>query len=474
MIPAGLGLPTTACPVELKDHELLAMIAMKTAEIAAGGGGGGGGLTAVPVGNTIFVDSANGSASGEPYQLAKPFQTITQAVAVAAAGDTIHVWSGTYSDATINPVVALNFYFEEGAVWNTGNQSISCINDVNNAINVRIDGGGCFFGGAGLDTFGTFFTGNPDSQITVVGDMCESVGGFNGSFRFNRLGAANMNGTDTTWPSLWWQGGNTYITVQNMHGGGGDYFTVEAGPESATDTENLYIRTSELGSQPGNGVLFGGAGNARIWIEADLIQGFTQQVDSGFIYVRCKKWNSGPNIEVGANEFWVDAEKILGTFQIDSGNAILNVGGFDDSGNTGQAFIITTGGTTVLTFGTCLLSQASNYLFNSQGGSLEIREGDFTAIAGQQGSFLNGGKCRISCRIDMSAAAGTSAINIAHGTPNPVLILDSSAKLITDGTAHPVVIDTSTVTIISQGAGNVGLGTGVSATGSFTVIAGLQ
>jgi len=60
-------------------------------------GGGGGGLQSLPVGKTLFVSTLGDDLTALRERLDLPFSTIDSAVSSALAGDTIVVFSGTYS-----------------------------------------------------------------------------------------------------------------------------------------------------------------------------------------------------------------------------------------------------------------------------------------------------------------------------------------------------------------------------------------
>lgn len=479
-IPAGLSLPTSACPIELSDHELLAYIAASTAAIAAGGGGGGGGLTAVPIGNTVFVDAINGDdATGARGQLAKPFLTLTAAVAAATDGDTIYVWPGTYSDSQLS--FNGNFYFEDGAIVTSG--------DDNPMFNV-VAGQTLSISGRG-DFQMTNPGGNPDVIFMTTGATV--------SFQAKRMRAfghciAQTGGTllpssvdvlDMTagnGAGFWWEtnpgtnAGDANIHIGHLICSGGDYPGIFL--FGGDGTENLFFTIDQFDIVGENGGIATSnvMAGTRVWVnmqfmDIDTVTSPTMLLSGGKVYVTGLKVRG--QIQAATSEFHLTAQKLNGQI-IASGFCNLDIGVFDDTDLTSVPLVTVSNNSTFLRFNTCVLSGSGNSLFEVDGGLLEIKEGDFTAIAGQAGSTITAGTVRVSSRINMSAVAGASPINITHGTPNPIVILESDAKLITDGTAHSVVVDTSTVTIISQGAGNVGLGTGVSATGSFTVIAGLQ
>lgn len=114
-----------------------------------------GGMTSLPA-KCIFVDATFGNdATGTPYNIAKPFQTIQAAVAAAGAGDTIYVYPGNY-DEGVFVVSDLNFHLLNGVTvkWAlktlngpikiTGDAVI--IADINNGLNFNMNtNGGSLF-----------------------------------------------------------------------------------------------------------------------------------------------------------------------------------------------------------------------------------------------------------------------------------------------------------------------------------------
>lgn len=77
----------------------------------------------------IYVDTNNGSDSnGAKYDTAKPYKTITQALALATSGETIYVKTGTYTDFGMTFKDGVTIHFEKGAIiaptTNSGNVKI--------------------------------------------------------------------------------------------------------------------------------------------------------------------------------------------------------------------------------------------------------------------------------------------------------------------------------------------------------------
>lgn len=91
--------------------------------------------------NLVYVDAVNGNdATGLPYRIDKPFQTITAAQAVAAAnGDTVYVYPGSYVETNLG-TDGVTYWFCPGA-------SVSGAGTIFQALNgeiYRVYGSGVF------------------------------------------------------------------------------------------------------------------------------------------------------------------------------------------------------------------------------------------------------------------------------------------------------------------------------------------
>jgi hypothetical protein len=82
----------------------------------ATGDTGATGLNALPINNTVFVDTQFGDdVTGVREDEAKPFQTLAAALAIALPGDTIYVQPGQYNEDNLILRDDINWYFTEGA-----------------------------------------------------------------------------------------------------------------------------------------------------------------------------------------------------------------------------------------------------------------------------------------------------------------------------------------------------------------------
>lgn len=82
-----------------------------------GAGGGLPPITSIPVGNTLYVDAVYGNdGTALPNRFDKPYQTIAAAVAAAVSGDMINIHAGTYFIFSNIAKDGVNFYCEEGVV----------------------------------------------------------------------------------------------------------------------------------------------------------------------------------------------------------------------------------------------------------------------------------------------------------------------------------------------------------------------
>lgn len=96
---------------------------------------------AVEVNDTVFVDAAYGNDGlGAREDMSKAFATIEAAVAAAVAGDTIHVWPGTYAPVSNLATKQLDFHFATGAVVN----ATIIIFDISTDIPITVTGHGVF------------------------------------------------------------------------------------------------------------------------------------------------------------------------------------------------------------------------------------------------------------------------------------------------------------------------------------------
>ena len=101
----------------------------------------GGGPFAFLINNTLFVDTQFGNdGTAMPYNEAKPWKTITAALAVATSGFTIYVQPGTYVEDNFILKDGVNWYFSEGVTLTNTNSGNPMFKDNGNTVTSAMGG----------------------------------------------------------------------------------------------------------------------------------------------------------------------------------------------------------------------------------------------------------------------------------------------------------------------------------------------
>lgn len=478
-----IGFAIPYCDPELDDHRLLALIAESTAALAAGGpfepylgvpdGDGyvlsstmagvrswivaGGGSGSIPIGNTLFVDAVNGNdATGLRGRLDKPFLTLTAAQTTAVIGDLIYVREGTYNNVGLLGKDQVDWWFDAGAViigvngtqlWVSGAADVPGQNSVGFSVtghavfqvtNDDFDFGIQVIGFGSSNTAAPiFFECDSVIGLSTNGQGVVAVSSYNPNltFRAKKVYSQNNRAIEWFYTEAHFHVENVFGTVVSGTGGGphsdGDFYVY---------IDNLQGDFVESGNDP----------LTAAWVTIGTIHG---------------------NISLsGVTRVYLSVQKLFGNIT-NSGTGLLYYDGFKVA-STGSELLTISNGTNRIEI-THLDPNANNVgLGTISGGTTELIGGAFVSTAGGTGIAHTAGTLRLSTRINVSAAAGASAVSLTVAGA-PVLILESACKLISNGATNPVVTD-GVITIDSLASGSAALGAGVTVRtgGSFAVIPG--
>ncbi len=393
--------------------------------------------------NVLFVDVNGRDDYGVAGDPARPFETITAALAVAEAGDTIFVRPGAYDENNLLKD-GVNLHFQDAEVTYTGDGACGIFDDGPNGTNApvvaNITGNGRFtFASTYADTdeTGAVHITNVDSDVRIEGDEFSNVGttaAFSAAvFAGNGSLQLRANRINTALYGVWWKHGPCRIDVQQITATGEGqcvYAPMTTAPDGA-----LFVRAHQIISDIGNAIQTSAASPlSQVWIEALEIMsnGQTCLLNGGKVYITAQKLGTTADtaneyaITFGGGKAWISAQKISGK-AIKATNAAglaelrVNVQNFDeDTGSTDNVISI---GQNTLAFIECfeLVTTSCNGLAIVHAGAT----------------------CHFSGRIKTTGATSKNPILIsANGAlrlKNAVLIADGSRDTI-ETTATPTVI----------------------------------
>lgn len=435
-------------------------------------------LTSINVGNTLFVDSTNGSAGGIRGRLDKPFDTITNAVAAASARDLIWVWpnaSGSpYTDTDVQHDGEIHLC--DGVEWDSVSDSVH----ITYAIDMSVTGFGSFHpGGAVMKINNAGASISMRGKHVTVGDHCfNQQEGTVVFIDFDVVDATTSNNAIYYWDSTSTSinGGDCKFHARKLIAGSGDYGAVYT--KNGNGTENLYFHFDEIVSTGGSNFALStdtGLAGTRVWFHCDFLNWTGNGnpavlASSGKVYYTGFKALGGIQAGSGNSELHVTLQKHNGALTLGGGLFNGDIGILDDAGMSGVPFVNITGGTNFLKFNECARAN-DDAIFTVAGGDTTVYGGNAVASAGNVfavDATAGAGTIRfVGTRIDARANTNGIAIELA---PSGCTVILQAAILLAGSSGSTIEPSSGTPTVITMGSwGNRASGATMSPVAGWTV-----
>lgn len=265
------------------------------------------------------VQSSDTRTGLSKYDATRPFLTITAAKAVAAAGDTIIVSSGTYAENDILKNGVDQFH-EAGVVVTWSGTGRGIFDDSDGTISCVVSGAGKYI--ATAEATALIWMQSGSSNIKISGSELVFSTTTNEQSALCHTGTTTQklfldftiirNTKGSTFEQL---GGQIYASAKQILVESG-YFINASEPD---DTSNIYVTGDLIKTglvDPVN--LYAGYGVGKTWISAKEVQGdvYLSGAYTGKFYLTAQKWHSPLFDKLvwwdngAAGEVWINAQKV--------------------------------------------------------------------------------------------------------------------------------------------------------------------